>query len=184
MSELVDFLRARLDEDEQWALAASAPYQYAVGNPPVPEGGVHWTWVVGENWEPVTSNPAEEEFVSIGDGWSCNLATVEEWQSVNGKWMMRRTYAGHIEEMDPSAAGHIARHDPARVLREIEAKRRIISKVFDYEAKIDGEWACGHTPAQIEAGLCPEAQDKDLLVLQLLAMPYADHPNFQGAWRV
>jgi hypothetical protein len=125
---LVEFLTARLDEDEQWALAASAPYRYAVGNPSVPEGGVHWTWVVGENWTPVTPNPAEDEFVQIGDSWSCNLATVEEWRSEVGNWMMRRTYAGTIEEMDPSAAGHIARHDPARVLREVAAKRKIVEQ--------------------------------------------------------
>ena len=127
MNVWAGFIKARLNEDERWALAASAPYRYAVGNPPVPEGGVHWTWVVGENWTPVTPDPATDEFVEAnGDEWSCNLATVEEWRSEVGNWMMRRTYAGTIEEMDPSAAGHIARHDPARVLREVEAKRQIL----------------------------------------------------------
>lgn len=168
---LIEFLNARLDEDAQWALTASAPYGYAVGNPPVPEGGVHWTWVVGENWEPVTPDPAVDEFLSIGDDWSCNLATVEQWQSVNGKWMMRRTYAGTIQEMDPSAAGHIARHDPARVLREVAAKRQIIANEQD---------------RVIEEGPLPERMRDSIEtdVIALLALPYADHPDYQEAWRV
>jgi hypothetical protein len=168
---LVEFLTARLDEDEQWALSASAPYQYAVGNPPVPDGGVHWTWVVGENWTPVTPDPVTDEFLSIGDDWSCNLATVEQWQSVNGKWMMRRTYAGTIQEMDPSAAGHIARHDPARVLREVEAKRRIITNEQD---RVLEE---GPLPERMRDGIETD-------VMALLALPYADHPDYQEAWRV
>lgn len=44
-NDLVAWLRAQLDEDEAWARAASAPYPYADGNPPVPLGGVHWEWV-------------------------------------------------------------------------------------------------------------------------------------------
>jgi hypothetical protein len=73
----------------------------------------------------------------------------------------------------PTIALHVALHDPARVLREIEAKRRVLARhtlslaVGDPElpwdehddCQFDGDpWPCG-----------------DLLDL---ASPYADHPDF------
>ncbi|MGH9252637.1 MAG: DUF6221 family protein [Acidimicrobiales bacterium] len=51
-------------------------------------------------------------------------------------------------------ADHIARHDPARVSADVEAKRRIM-KVAEFE----------------------------LDILELLALPYADHPDYDEAWR-
>jgi hypothetical protein len=50
---------------------------------------------------------------------------------------------------------HIARHDPQRVLAEIDAKRRIIDRSSLY------------------------AQD----LLKLLALPYADQPGWREEWR-
>jgi hypothetical protein len=160
-ADLVEFLRARLDEDEQWALAASKPYRHAKGTPEVPAGGVHWTWVVGDNWEPITPDPVVDEFVSRDEEWSCNLATVEEWPSENDGHMMPTTYAGAIEEMDAVAARHIARHDPARVLREVEAKRRVVNRYAENPAE---PWP--------------------LFPLLEMAAVYADHPNYREEWSV
>jgi hypothetical protein len=58
---------------------------------------------------------------------------------------------------------HIARHDPARVLAEVDAKRRII---VECESLIDD-------PAvrAMETALC------------LLALPYADHPDYDQTWK-
>ncbi|MGW8485361.1 DUF6221 family protein [Streptomyces sp. NPDC055886] len=49
-------------------------------------------------------------------------------------------------------AQHVALYDPARVLREIEAKRRILA------SHARGSWPCHH--------------------LRDLASPYTDHPDF------
>ncbi|MFD7746716.1 DUF6221 family protein [Streptomyces sp. NPDC059698] len=59
---------------------------------------------------------------------------------------------------------HIARHDPARVLREVEAKRQLIDWVL--------RWPMRPAP--------PSSVDG---VLERLALPYSDHPDYQDTWR-
>ncbi|MFF2673785.1 DUF6221 family protein [Streptomyces niveus] len=64
------------------------------------------------------------------------------------------------------AAEHIARHDPARVLREVEAKREVVRQSVDLHA--------GDNPlVAYSAGV----------TLRALALPYADHPDYLAAWR-
>lgn len=70
-------------------------------------------------------------------------------------------------------AEHIARWNPARVLAECDAKRRIVEE----HAKLDvtrvealSNWERGHQVAL----------DK---VLRLLALPYADRPRYREEWR-
>ena len=59
---------------------------------------------------------------------------------------------------------------PARVLAECDAKRRI---VMDYRK-------CDQEAAEFPSGYWAEAlQD----ALRLLALPYADHPDYLAAWR-
>lgn len=67
------------------------------------------------------------------------------------------------------ASRHIARWDPARVLAECEAKRRIVER----------HHAAGRS------GLCDEchAQVWPCPTLRALALPYADHPEFREEWR-
>jgi hypothetical protein len=66
---------------------------------------------------------------------------------------------------------HIVRHDPARVLREIEAKRRILA-----EHSLNG-WVCTTCDnGEVEQVFpCP--------TLRLLALPYEDRPGYREAWR-
>lgn len=81
---------------------------------------------------------------------------------------------------DGPLACHIARHDPARVLAECTAKRRIVeasrSEAIDAafyavpELPADDDWAHG---AEWAFGLA----------LRALAQPYADHPDFREEWR-
>jgi hypothetical protein len=75
---------------------------------------------------------------------------------------------------------HIARHDPARVLAECEAKRRIVAmgqfsdspeSAVDFWLEV-GE---GKTPPQPVGALVD--------VFRALALPYADHPDFREEWR-
>jgi hypothetical protein len=60
---------------------------------------------------------------------------------------------------------------PEQLLREVEAKRRIVEL-----ADGDDEWA----QADDYHGERGAALDR---VLHLLALPYADHPEFQEAWK-
>lgn len=114
----------------------------------------------------------------------------------DGQWMADgnsavRTANGHVlfyrhgpAPLKPGLADHVAEWDPARVLREIEAKRRMLDEVLKYEAKIDGEWGCCHDPDEIAAGQCAETQPQDVTALRLLALPFADRPGFQESWRL
>ncbi|MFK8844659.1 DUF6221 family protein [Streptomyces sp. Ac-502] len=66
---------------------------------------------------------------------------------------------------------HIIRHDPARVLAEVEAKRQAVDHyeqvrtlTKDHEAYILAESAV-------------------LRQIQYMALPYADHPDYRQEWR-
>lgn len=59
---------------------------------------------------------------------------------------------------------HIARHDPERVLREVEAKRRILAAYENTDR--DGP-----------------VMDVPTSVILLLALPYADRPGYREEWR-
>lgn len=78
---------------------------------------------------------------------------------------------------------HIARFaDPARVLREVEAKRSAIREAFRHAAAVDGEWGCCHDAEQIERGECEEEVPSEMPILQALASVYADHPDYRPEW--
>lgn len=126
VTELIDFIRARLDEDERTAHEARR------------------------------------------GPWHVDGGTV---------------YATHITDQIvdyTDSAEHVARHDPARVLAEVDAKRKMIA-------------LCG--PPLIDVtpfGTAPDAPPETVLgagepwglpVLHLLALPYADHPDYRAEWR-
>lgn len=68
--------------------------------------------------------------------------------------------------------------DPARVLREVEAKRRIIERA---EFVDNHGPAIGHVRA-LDMTMAASSALGD--VLQMLALPYADHPDYREAWRI
>jgi len=71
-----------------------------------------------------------------------------------------------------TAQEYLARFSPDRVLAEAEAKLRIISE------HIDGEAWCDHCSGGEHMG------DPDHCVtLRLLALPYADHPDYNEEWK-
>lgn len=119
---LVEFLRARLDEDEQ--AAREAHYE-------------------GQRWI------SEEEDV-------CRWPDDE---------------LVHIADRKRDAA-HIARHDPARVLAEVEAKRQMVDLAAGMLAAAKGDSEVDHY-----GGL--SAAEETLL---LLARPFRDHPDFDSSW--
>jgi len=94
-----------------------------------------------------------------GDQWERSVHVYEDEVLVVGA-TERSRLVGKVHR----GATHIARHDPARVLAECEAKRRIVADL----APFLGETPLGYLAAQ---------------VLEDLAAPYADHPDYQPEWR-
>lgn len=133
--ELVDFLRARLDEDEAAARRAGDSFRQ-----------------IGETGVIVATE---------GD-------RAEECASAN--------WAGIAE--------HIVRHDPARVLAEVEAKRQLTARGGPFctsncdepgnePMDPDTNWT---TPLEHHFGCGAHEAAK------LFARPYRDHPDFDPAW--
>jgi hypothetical protein len=64
--------------------------------------------------------------------------------------------------------------DPARVLAECEAKRRIVELHAGYRDELSGFWYCdacdrSHWPCE---------------TLMILAQPYSDHPDYLKEWKL
>jgi hypothetical protein len=89
---------------------------------------------------------------------------------------------GVVSHVDPAAsdnegvARHIAEWDPARVLREIDAKRRLV------------DWHRKTTQAEFSSGAyrtvgCRCYDGWPCTTLRLLALPYADRPGYREEWR-
>lgn len=78
----------------------------------------------------------------------------------------------HIEDStpEPATAEHIARWDPARVLAEIDAKRRIIAHIGMVVISPGREALPAEYVEQME------------LFLRALALPYADRPGYRSEW--
>ncbi len=107
--------------------------------------------------------------VQLGPEWVARGGSVEDLET--GSTVV------HDEGMPTHAqAEHIARHDPARVLRDVASKRRILTEVV---AQIDG------MDQQIisEWGSSQDEPDESHLLLKLLAAPYDSHPGYDEAWR-
>ncbi|MEU0991947.1 DUF6221 family protein [Streptomyces sp. NPDC005953] len=136
MSDLVSFLRARLDEDEQAALAAS------------------WDDDGSRRWQ------------------------AHHREQYDGRWVLNDDMDEGVTEVqaqaadDGAVARHIARHDPALVLRDVEAKRKLLdeyTEARDHEGA-NYEWIGGWANGLGQA-------------VTLLALAHADHPDYRPEWR-
>jgi hypothetical protein len=139
---ILEFLEARIGEDESAALAANGP-----------------------DWEtPGDDGPAEG--MLYANGWSIAQFTMYPKGVANSP-----DAPGHLPAFPSMPVRHIengvhtARHDPARVLREVAAKREIIEAAYDIahlSGDLDGDYHTGF--------------------LKLLAGVYSDHPDYQTDW--
>jgi hypothetical protein len=90
-----------------------------------------------------------------------------------------RDMDGHLvtgRQARSAEAAHIARHDPAWVLADVEAKRRIIDRykfVDNHGAAVD------HVRA---LDMSTGARAALLDVVKMLALPYAQHPDYRQEW--
>ncbi|MFF0277429.1 DUF6221 family protein [Streptomyces sp. NPDC004330] len=170
MEDLITFLRARLDEDERWAGEASRRHGQAAI-----EGGVHWQWVNPETDKTITPAPDLDEFVGGEDNFRVSLRSRETWP--NPPWELPQFAIPTAEEVPAAVGGHIVRHDPARVLAEVEAKRRIIALCEPPLVDVTG---LGDAERQYMPG---QGDPWGVDVLRLLALPYASHPGYRDTWR-
>jgi len=131
VDELVAFLRAALDRDEQMALAAHA-----------------------NGWTAEESGRHDGEFVIAPDHTPSGVGVI----------------------FGPKNAEHIARWDPARVLAEVQAKRRILDL---HVAAAAQPIAPGSAPARAERTRAREALEA---VARLLAQPHAGQPGWDPRW--
>jgi hypothetical protein len=164
VTNLVTWLRVQLDEDERVALAAT----------PGP-----WRHNPNKCWrKPGTAWFEEAVFAGPpGAEATCVAGTGET-----------------DDQQSMADAQHIARHDPARVLQEVEAKRRWLDELLrlpHYAWDGREEYGCPKATdveiwRQIFEGdqVCNCGRDEHVdRSLRLLALPYADRPGYLEAWR-
>lgn len=82
-----------------------------------------------------------------------------------GAWTVVDEDAGETVTRDAAhyTAHHIAHHSPDRALREVAAKRQLLRWVMNWPMR----------PAP------PSSVDG---VLEMLALPYSDHPDYREEW--
>jgi len=68
---------------------------------------------------------------------------------------------------DDDVTRHIARHDPARVLADCDAKQELLALADPYDFADDGG-----------TGMSEHAEK----IRRLLALPYATHPDYRPEW--
>jgi hypothetical protein len=123
MDELIAFLRAQLDEDEQVARYSGEPRRWSVG-------------------ECVSADEPGET----------------EWEITTEDGFVHTRTRGNMR------ANHIVRHDPARMLAEVDAKRRTLIRCE--EEMLSGIPRLVH--------FCEQT-------LREMARPYAERPGYQAA---
>ncbi|MFF3998558.1 DUF6221 family protein [Streptomyces cyaneofuscatus] len=95
-----------------------------------------------------------------------------------------------IAFVPPEDSRHIARQDPARTLREVEAKRAVlaaycaaVSAREEAARLVQKARTSGWDPIMAELEEASAIHKRDALheVLRLLALPYSDHPGYEEA---
>ena len=159
MSGLVEFLLARIAEDEQIAEWAASVYRG--------DGTLkRWRRDVETN-EVIMSNGSP--------GAARRLADAGFDISVEEAARIERPHGPVIDEAGGHVADHVAYWDPAHVLRECEAKRRIVA--LHSEGDKGTCYTCSVNGTRVQDNLiaCPTLRD--------LAAVYADHPDYRDEWR-
>jgi hypothetical protein len=176
MTDLVEFLRAALDEDERVARAAMPG--------------------------PWTHNPAKEWFTDLD---KLRAARAGIPQS-GGEEFVKAEVDGRVVGVaatgpadDPQSmadAAHIARHDPARVLAEVAAKRAILDLHESWPVLVETEFSTTEdadrmtlqmskriawlTNQEYRARFGDEPPTSP--IIRAMAQPYAGRPGWREEW--
>lgn len=141
--DIREFIAARLDEDQR---AAEKAASLCGCHPPRP------VWLFDDS---------DGEDSTEGRILIANDPHPEPRRKISRRWST--TYEGLY------AAEHIVRHDPARVLRDVEAKRRLLARL-DEARRAQGIWG--------EDGQEALAED----VERLMVLAWSDHPDYRQEW--
>lgn len=149
--DLAGFLLARIAEDEALAREATPG---------------RWTHNPRKEW---FTDPDKLRAAHAG----IQQSGAEEFVGADGVGVAATGPSGNRQSMID--ADHIARYDPARVLAECEAKRRIVVAARRYDLDPEGVRA-----AMSDGDEGPYVAD---LALKALTPPYADHPDYHEEWQ-
>ncbi|MFE0647483.1 DUF6221 family protein [Streptomyces sp. NPDC059534] len=141
MDDLIAFLRARLDEDAAAARVAAEP----------------------ESWMELNREPRPSWYVQY---WADPDVAAVIADPESSAYPVVTTPEGMSEDDADRRVAHIARHDPARVLAEVDAKRRTLIRCE--EALLAANPMLAHFAKE---------------TLLDLTRPYADHPDYKDTWR-
>lgn len=158
VSEIVKFLEARLAEDEAVALKA---------------GGSEAEWLYRAEYDNETGNEVVWANSRSEDNFGGSAKPF-----VTYRRHVTMDHEGCLPAVDEDDGTHIARHDPARVLREVAAKRAVMIAADDatsYDMTVEGDRGVG-SRNMIED---PYVGD---VILRALASAYSDHSGFDPAW--
>lgn len=146
--DLIAFIRARLDEDEAVAREAASAL-------PGDEG---YGWRAVHRY--LETHPASgESFI------------VDTSSELVAQPASARSY-------DRAVADHIARHDPARALRQVAGARRILDE-HSRESDGGGGAGCGRCDWDHYV-LCNEPNACE--TVRSLGMTWSDHPDYRQEW--
>lgn len=154
MDDLVQWLRAQLDEDERLAREATpGPWWHNPGK----------QWLGPEAFQKYDLRQGEE-FVGYGGphpftGAVCSTGPASNMQGMKD-------------------AAFIARHDPARVLREIDAKRKLLRALESSEVALRNT-----EPGKDPHDLVKGATNGLRAAVRVHAAVYADRPGYKESWR-
>jgi hypothetical protein len=156
--DLVQFVRDRLDDEARIAGAATpGPWEWT---PPEDVWGHCGPALIRAGYD----GEGDRELVEVLSGWG------------HDAWGMNVTAENQA---------HIARHDPARVLADIEVKRSILD---EHHQDGTGCAVCADPEeydenSEGEAEWIRSAKWWPCRTVRLLALPYADHPDYRKEWR-
>lgn len=175
---LAEFILARIAEVELMAHDASGRYA---------EGGIdmgdHWQWESETTDYPIDLSRvicfANVDYADY-EG-SAGLRSEEEYSSNLDVSLPAFALSG-VEELRIGPARHIAYWDPARVLAECEAKRRIVEMWEDPAdvRALPDSMVDGRDPDEIDIQTAV-AETVDHIV-RLLGAAFADHPDYRPEW--
>ena len=150
-----EFLLARIAEDEAMARAATP-------------GPWYWEPKSDEDWpcgdESLRSSGVQED---VGHGRRFDAVVITSWG-----------YDAYGTEARDEDRAYIAAWSPVRVLRECEAKRRIIELHPPEPRYVEVQSMCEAEPREVYAGTYIPTE------MRIIAAVYADHPDCDPAWQL
>jgi hypothetical protein len=153
---IIEFLTARLDEDEAMALAAPGNQWVAYTEDSVAGASVYdeqWVLLYPMHYdhdEPLSNRPGA-------------------------------TGPAYIERSRDGLARHVARHDPAHVLADIAAKRAIIAQ--REQVGLDIAMANADPRRQMNLPILVNVELVLDATIKHLASAYSDHPDYRDEWK-